>query len=199
MKIFAVIIPVILVCINGFILISSETKIKKYNQAPPFFATDFTKSYKLNQKSQIKFIVDGDTETFWTKEREAEGADFEVELRLTHYFQNGLRSKDYRYLKIVACEKAEEKISKPEKLEVSLFLKEAINVDKELRLPSEKIAGRKNLDFSDSPIRKIDVSKELRILETNHFPENVFIIGVRGKITGAKKSRPCISEISLEK
>ncbi|MBE7412159.1 MAG: hypothetical protein L6Q54_09070 [Leptospiraceae bacterium] len=198
MRVASLTIPIALFFINLYVIIYSETKITEYDINPPFFATDFTESYKLNPQSKIQFIADGKTNTHWIKERDAKNSDFEIELRLTHFFENGYHRKNYKYLKILACEDVKKKITKPENLRITIFKKEAINVDKELRLPKEKSLKEIDVDFSDSLDQKIPIAKDISIQETNHFPENIFILGVRGKITGNSKTSSCISEISFE-
>lgn len=199
MKIFSFFISFVLIGLNVLIVVSSQKKIESYEKSPPFFATDFTKSFKKNNLSQIRNLSDGDENTFWVKENDAKEFDFEIELRLTHFYSKDIRSRKFNSVNIKACEDPKLHLTMPKNLKIQVFKKEAINVDKELRLPSEKIIKETVVDFSKSLTQKISIENDLQIQESKKYPNNIFIIGVRGKITSEKKSsRPCISEITLE-
>lgn len=198
MKVFlAIFTPIAILLSNIYLYFYSEHKIATYKKNPPFMIYDFTKSNRLNPASSIKHLLDGTEDTYWIKEREGEPSkDIELELRLSHYYHQGkFVKKNYKSLHIVHCK------GKPiaqGTLEVELFLREAINVDKELRLPEEKVLAKYTISNSDSKEIVIDISKDLILQDSSQYPVNIFIIGTKLKHKPDKlNTKVCLSEIFL--
>lgn len=193
----ALIIPVILIILNGIILIQTEKKIQFYSKNPPFMSYDFTESFILNSGSKIQNLLDQNSSTKWIKLRNSlirpqneADFDFSIELRLSHFYKNGYKPEFFNKIVLQSCAATQQKIK------LTLFLHEAINVDKELRMPEEKNIGHYSVELLPGKKKEIDISREYTPENTNHFPENINIIGVKGKIEG---ERGCLTDIYLSK
>ena len=84
-------------------------------------------------------------------------------------------------------------------LYIEIFLREAIDMDTELRLPEEKKILKKTILYTNFLKEEIPFTFEPQ--DTKNYPENIYIIGVRGKWLAEKlnpKYQPCISEITLD-
>lgn len=191
----ALIVPAILLILNGLIYLQTEKKIQFYSKNPPFMSYDFTDSINLNSDSKIQSLLDQNPATKWIKMRNAvnhqeNNYDFSVELRLSHFYKNGYKPEFFKKIILQSCAKTHQRIK------LTLFLHEAINVDKELRMPEEKNIGHYLVELLPGEKKEIDISREYKPENTSHFPENINIIGVKGKIKG---ERGCFSDIYLAK
>lgn len=161
---------------NIYILISSQAKIIKYNSQPPFRLDDFTKSYKVDSNSQLKNLLDKEPTTIWKKLSPGlDDKDFEIELALTHKWDGKeFVPKLPASIQIYTCTMSQ--------LSLSIMLREAINIDKELRLPDDNIEitqeylTEKNgaILISLEPIRK-------KLFTSNNYPAGISIVTLRGK------------------
>jgi hypothetical protein len=188
-KLLSIFIVGILVLANLWLYKNSESKIQVYNENPPFIRLDFTHSARLNHKSKITNLFDKQESSCWIKSMEGSKWDLDLELKLTHILgKNGFVPRDFEFLELKDCSGSEIHW----KWEV--YLREAINVDKELRLPEDKvvISG----DFNGNQVvYKIDLPKlELHTSEI-YAADKIFILGIRLK---ADKLGACLSEIQLQ-
>ncbi|MCE9501402.1 MAG: hypothetical protein K8R21_13025 [Leptospira sp.] len=200
-KYASIFIPATLILSNIFIFQRTYLKINSYRTEPPFFQTDFTRSGRIGDNSKLRSLFDNDVSTFWIKEQDATGFDFEAELRLTHFYdQDGFHPKHWENLRITACENETLKFVRPASMQLELFSREAINVDKELRLPEEKIIGSYTINFETDSVKRISIKKELKIEESDSFPKKMYIIGIRAKLPApaGNAGKPCLSDIRLE-
>ena len=194
-RFFSIFLPVTIFLSIFYIHSFTQKKLKKYQKNPPFLVFDFTKSHLYNQDSSIGHLTDGNLSTYWVKEREWQGDDLSLELRLTHYYQDGFFARKFKKLVILACEDRKKNYVYPKEIKVKLVQKEAINVDKELRLPKEdvlqvwskRVVGSGRLEF---PLA-------LNIRETSIYPQNISILGVKLDITTPESGKPCLKEIFL--
>lgn len=186
MNLISILFLSLIVILNLYLYRSTKNKIDLYNQIPPFIWLDYTNSEWQNSNSKVKYLFDNKKETYWRKEKESPKEwDLELELRLTHTFQNGkFIPKNFRALKIIPCE--------PHVWKWELFLQEAINVDKVLRLPVPKPILSSNYESWEKekniPVPSLDLKP------TFGFDENLYILGLRLK---AKELGACISEIQI--
>ncbi|MCB1176934.1 MAG: hypothetical protein KDK36_05080 [Leptospiraceae bacterium] len=192
-KIIASLICFLVLGINLYIYSNTKKKIGKYNSNPPFIILDHTNSLKKNQNSKIKYLLDGNVSTTWTKElpKPENGWKFDIdlELRLTHIF-NGEKyiERKFSNIEIIAC--SEKKVN----WEFEVYLREAINVDAELRWRSDNVllnqvveVGKEKISF-ELPEYKLGDSKS--------FPaDNIRILEIRGR---SKEIACCFSEIILK-
>lgn len=197
-KFVSISIPILLALLNVYIYFDTTKTIEVYKDNPPFFAIDFTNSHKQNPLSSVNNLLDKNPKTFWVKESKTIGdIDFEIELRLSHIYNQGYQRRDFKRLVVKSCNK--KKYSRPKVLILKLFLREAINVDKVLRLPEDRDIAKYRVEFASNLV-KIDISDVLVIQESKGFPENIYIIGVRGKVFSYRdtSTKPCLADIYLE-
>ncbi|MEM7182910.1 MAG: hypothetical protein AAF518_18505 [Spirochaetota bacterium] len=171
--------------------------MKKYQKNPPFLVFDFTKSHLYNQDSSIHHLMDANASTYWIKENEspAEKSDISLELRLTHYYKDGFQVRKFQKLVILLCEDRKKKYVYPKEIKVKLMQREAINVDKELRLPKESVLQTWSLQVKDSS--RLELPLSLNIRESNTYPQNIFILGVTLDMIAPDSGKPCLKEIFL--
>lgn len=188
MNIIIILFITILLWINYYLFQSTNQKIKIYNQTPPFIWLDYTNSEWKNSASKLKHLFDQNPNTFWRKERESKKEwDLDLELKLTHIFKNGVYvPRNFEKIQIRFCEK-------PSSWKWEVFLHEAINVDKELRLPHSTYLLGSDYEILEKE-KTIPLNLNLPISKILD-PNFVFIIGIRLK---AKELGACISEIQLQ-
>ncbi|MCX7999734.1 MAG: hypothetical protein N3A69_12420 [Leptospiraceae bacterium] len=186
MKFISVFFLTLLLGFNLYLYNATKKKIFLYNEIPPFIWLDYTNSEWKNPNSKLKYLFDKNLTTSWRKERESpKDWDLELELRLTHTFQNGVYfPKQFQFLKLFPCT--------PGFWKWEVFLNEAINVDKVLRLPESKTIASSNFELLETE-KKILIP-ELNLKPTADFDENLFILGIRLK---ARELGTCLSEIEL--
>jgi hypothetical protein len=140
--------------------------------------------------------LDSDKKTVWIRGTDRNPLkDLEIELRMTHYYDGKqFQKKKYSKLYIEGC--SHPKNSEPQSVDLELFIREAINVDKVLRLPTEYILANYSLLEMKNGLHIIDLHPNLSIKESQLFPENMYIIGIRLKM---QSNQPivCLSEIYL--
>lgn len=188
---FSILIFISLVSFNLYLYFYTEKKISEYEKIPPFRTEDYTASNLINPNSRLVHLKDKNKNTFWIREKESryKNHDAEIEFTLTHFKKNSIYlPKDLEKIKIETCE------PKPEKIFLNLYLREAINIDKELRLP--------NSFFQEKIIfEKEDISKKFKLkeklIEQENFPNGIFIYTLFIK-TFPEDKKTCISEISFE-
>ncbi|PJE02665.1 MAG: hypothetical protein CK427_07215 [Leptospira sp.] len=174
---------------NIYILTSSQSAILKYSENPPFRLDDFTKSYRISSDSKLSFLLDKDPSSSWQKLAEGlDDKDFELELRLTHRW-NGkeFSPKLPESLVISTCSNS--------KLILSIILREAINIDKELRLPQDSLVFTQETDTQiDGTINIPLDSIRKKLKPTSNYPEGISILTLRGKFLGVDG---CLREVGL--
>ncbi|MDX1957484.1 MAG: hypothetical protein SFU98_02870, partial [Leptospiraceae bacterium] len=74
------------------------------------------------------------------------------------------------------------------------FFREAINVDKVLRLPVEKKISSIETQFSQNNEIKIELPE---LKETKNYPEGIFILGVKLKFKN-NTQEVCVKELTIE-
>ena len=85
-------------------------------------------------------------------------------------------------------------------MEVDVFLREAINVDKELRLPTDTKVGSFVLDFGAERKKKIDIANLLNLADSTHYPDNIFLLTLfmKDKSQYKVEGKTCIAEIEVD-
>jgi|GEM_PF-1374022 hypothetical protein len=204
-KFISILFFVSLIGFNVYIYFTTEKKILSYSNSPPFRMEDFTKSYRKNKNSQIKYLTDKDKTTFWIKEQNSfhPSYDLELELTLTHiYTEEKFKKKEFHSVTFYSCLTKENKsiLRAPNQLEVDVFLREAINVDKELRLPTDTKIGSFGLDFADENKKKIDIGNLFNLTDSTHYPENIFLLTlfIKDKSQYKVEGKTCIAEIEVD-
>lgn len=174
---------------NIYILISSQSKIIKYADQPPFRLDDFTKSYKISPESRLSHLLDHDPTTNWLKLSEGlEDKDFEMELTLTHRWDGKeFIPKLPLSIKITNCSNSN--------LALSVLLREAISVDKELRLPNDTV--ELSQEYSTRENEKITISLDpirRKLKPSQDYPQGISIVTLRGKFLNPEG---CIQAVEL--
>ncbi len=190
--------------LNAYIYFNTEKKLEAYAKSPPFRMEDFTKSYRKNKLSQIKHLTDKDKSTFWIKEQNSIHPEYDLELELTlsHiYAEEKFKKKEFYTITFYSCLTKENysPLRSPNQLQVDIFLREAINIDKELRLPKDKKFESYTLDFKNSDFQKVNVSQLFALEDSTHYPDNIFILTlfIKDKSQYAKDGKTCIAEIEV--
>lgn len=190
--------------LNAYIYFNTEKKIVSYAKSPPFRMEDFTKSNRKNKSSKIKSLTDKDKSTFWIKAQNSFRPDYdlELELTLTHvYAEEKFKKKEFHSITFYSCLTKENftPLRSPNQMQVDVFLREAINIDKELRLPNDTKVGSFILDFKNSDSQKIDISQLFALEDTNNFPEKISLLTlfIKDNSRHEKNGKTCIAEIEV--
>ncbi|EQA44185.1 hypothetical protein LEP1GSC050_3817 [Leptospira broomii serovar Hurstbridge str. 5399] len=191
-KIIAFAFPSAILLANFYLFSTTEHKIEEYKNEPPFLRFDFTDSYLEDRSSQAFHLVDGKDSTEWKKLRPSSRAmDFDAELRLSHRLRNGIYSPSHwKEIIVRACSK------KAPKLKFKIFLREAINVDKESRLPDDIIYVSQTLDFSKSEEIRFPLTKKFYPVPAKDYPKGIIIWSVEGTFQGMGPDA-CLKEIQI--
>lgn len=202
-KSISILIFLSLIGLNFYIYWNTEKKIEAYAKSPPFRMEDFTKSNRKNKVSKIKHLTDHDKTTFWIKEQNSFRPDYdlELELALTHvYSDSKFKKKEFHSITFHSCLTKDNSLRSPNQLQVDLFLREAINVDKELRLPNDSKVVSFSLDFKDADFIKIDISKLFTLQDSNLFPENIFLVTLflKDESKHGNGGKTCIAGIDID-
>ncbi len=173
---------------NGYIFWTTQNKMKSYPSNPPFRLDDFTKSYKRSSLSQISYTLDQKKGTNWKKLSQGLlDRDWEMELSLTHFWNGKVFiPKSWKTIEILPCDSSE--------LVLSLILREAINVDKILRLPEDFIQNTTTVQTQAGVPIYLDLKFKNELLPTKTYPEGIYIITLRGKHKGLNG---CLEEIRI--
>ena len=121
---------------------------------------------------------------------------------MTHvYEKEKFQKKEFHFLTFYSCLVKENftPLRSPNLLQVDVFLREAINIDKELRLPKDTKITSFELDFQNSDFQKVDISKLFALEDSTHFPENIYLITlfIKDKSVHNKDEKTCIAEIEI--
>jgi hypothetical protein len=180
---------IFLLVFNWIIYSSTNQKINLYKHIPPFPSYDFTSS-----KDNIFNLKDGDHTTYWRKGKDGVEWDIDLELRFSHQLKSNIYIPiSYRELSIIPCEGYP-----PVSLIIELFKREGINVDKELRMPSDFLIEKIIITDIKSPYlydisRHFKDQEELKTYDGN----KMFILGVKSRLMSESGS-PCLAEIELK-
>lgn len=192
--IFSLIFIAIFCAANYKIFSDTEKKTEIYRKSPPFLAFDFTSSHSSGASSSLKNIIDRNPFTAWEKQSPRIGDwDLDVELDLTHRW-NGEFFQSNRLNEIIITPCAYD--AGPKKLKVFAYIREAINVDKDLRLPVEQELFSEEIEMEDRPY-EIDLEDQLKLNDSKVFPEGIYIAGIK-LASMEKSSQYCISDIYMK-
>ena len=99
-----------------------------------------------------------------------------------------------------SCLSKDTSLKSPNQLQVDLFLREAINIDKELRLPNDSKVVSFPVDFKNADFVKIDISKLFTLEDSNRYPENIYIVTLFLKDNSKQEvgANTCLAEIEIE-
>ncbi|EKS10420.1 hypothetical protein [Leptospira santarosai] len=194
-KILVPIFPIAIITGNFYLFNTTQNKIEAFAVQPPFLSFDFTNSYLSDTNSRIDHLLDQNPSTTWTKLRHSNKTeDFLLELRQTHHFkENKPEISKWKTLHIVGCKET------LEKLKLGLILRESIDMDKELRMPKDRILFERVLNFSESKHFKIPLEFYYQPEMSPEFPQKMFIWTVHGTWIEEKQSRSefCLEDIWL--
>lgn len=191
---FTSILPVILwtfaIAIGNYQIVSStNSKILEYKSQPPF------RIGSISNPSHLNFLLDDNLDTVWEKKVKQSGdVDFFLEMKLTHFFDGTLFVPfQVRKIQWTACPGK----SLP-RFTAKLLLRESINVDKELRLPQDKLVLSYNFNENGkrTAIQNLTVTKDLQA--QSHYPEGIFIYTLEMTLPDDLSSNDCFSEIQLK-
>ncbi len=191
-KVLALFFVTALILANYYLFFTTNSKLESYKIEPPFLRFDFTDSYLVDRSSQAPYIADGNLETKWKKLRpSSRDMDFDAELRLSHRLKDGVYvPTPWKEIRITACSK------KTPPLSFRVLLREAINVDKESRLPFDTEYVSSILDFSKSTVVNVPLQKSFLPVLKKDYPNGIIIWAVQGtfKTTGQES---CIRDIQI--
>ncbi|HMV43025.1 MAG TPA: hypothetical protein PK079_08340 [Leptospiraceae bacterium] len=204
-KYISILIFISLIYLNYSIYTTTEKKMDIYSKNPPFRLDDFTKSYRKNKLSQVKNLRDQDSSTYWIKEQNSfhPEYDLETELTLTHFYKEGIfKKKNLNSITIHSCNPIADKsfLVKPNNLVIDIYLREAINVDKELRLPKDEKISSILLSFQDKTSEKVDLTNILKLADSKDYPIGIYILTlfIKDNSNYPLDKKVCISEITVE-
>lgn len=192
--IFSLFLIAIFCTANYKIYSNTRKKIELYQKSPPFLTFDFTRSNASGVSSSLKDIIDRNPFTAWEKQNPRIGDwDLDLELDLTHRW-NGEFFQSNRLNEIIIAPCAYD--SGPKTLKVFAYIREAINVDKDLRLPVEQELFSEEIELEDKPY-EIDLENQLKLNDSKVFPEGIYIAGI--KIASKDKSfKYCLSDVYMK-
>jgi len=181
------VLPLLILFLNGYIILHSLRKLEQYDKIPPFNMIDYTRSGKVAPDSPLASLLDNDLATSWEKKSSGDEFDFELELSLSHVYKDGkYQPKKFGNLYIQKCPG-----DRLEKFTVSIFLREAINIDKELRMPNDTALAVTTAKFHDGVAR---FTVPYTPKETDQFSKNMYIVGLKGRGEG----NYCLSGVKLD-
>ncbi|WP_210413013.1 hypothetical protein [Leptospira semungkisensis] len=191
-KILALVFVAGLAFSNYYLYSSTIAKLESYKSEPPFLRFDFTDSYLEDRSSQAPYLADGNPKTEWRKLRpSSQKSDFDLELRLTHRLKDGIYlPSPWKEIQVSACS------TKTPKLKLKIVLREAINVDKESRLPDDTDYETKVLDFSESDTVRIPLHKEFSRVPQKDYPKGISIWAVQGNFDEIGRD-VCLKDIQV--
>ncbi|TGN06963.1 hypothetical protein [Leptospira ilyithenensis] len=173
---------------NYYLFSSTKSNIDRYHNFPPFRIEDATKSGGLGN------LLDNDSETVWIKKLPSSADwDFFLEMKLSHFWDGVVFSpRNFTSLGWKAC-----KGQTLPPFEAKLLLRESINVDKELRMPNDKLItvyrfGKENETKTEFPIQKY-----LNLKSEKNYPSGISILTVEVKLMDVDSTNNCFSEIIL--
>lgn len=201
-KSIAILIFLSLFGLNAYIYLNTEKKIQMYAKSPPFRMEDFTKSSRKNKLSKIHHLTDGDKNTFWIKEENSSKSnyDLELEVTLTHvYSESKFKKKEFESITFFPCNPKDNNaiLNNPNNMHIDVVLREAINVDKELRLPTDTLITSFHLSFVDSTPQKFSLKNLLPLQDSTTYPNNIFILTLFMKDSSIhpNSGKSCLAEV----
>jgi len=173
---------------NYYIFSNTKKNIDRYHNSPPFRIEDATKSGELGN------LLDKDFETAWIKKHPSPvNWDFFLEMALTHVWNGDHFSpRDFTSIIWKAC-----KGQTLPAFEAKLLLRESINVDKELRMPTDKQIAVYRFDKKKETIATFPIRSHLHLKPEKNYPDGISIITVEVKLLDDKSTNNCFSEITL--
>lgn len=178
---------IVLVLFGNYFLISgTNKKIEGYKENPPFRIEDATASNGLS------LLLDKNPSTVWRKIRNSPlDFDFFLEMKLSHVWDGEVfQPRTFQSLDVEAC--PGETIPP---FTLRFLLRESINVDKELRMPKDKIAfvypfqekGKKQISIPLDKLPKFRMERD--------YPNQIFILTPEFKI---ESQNGCLAEVTLK-
>ncbi|MDF3821365.1 hypothetical protein P3G55_15790 [Leptospira sp. 96542] len=159
---------IVLLSFGNYLLFSNtEKKISHYNENPPFRLEDTTRS------GGIHHLLDKNPTTVWKKiGQRTEEFDFFLELHLTHYWDGEIyQPRLFTDLVVEACPD-----SYLPKFQTKILLRESINVDKELRMPKDKLAIEFNFNENFKKQVMIPLTNLPKFKKESNYPNGIFIL-----------------------
>lgn len=167
----------------GFLFFSTNQKSNTYSTNPPF------RREAPGNPLGLLSLFDSDLKTFWTKNQE-NGLEWDLvlELGLSHIW-DGLTFSPISF-KTISIDFCSPILSKT--IHYGVFLREAINVDQELRMPKDTDIFHGDQIHEVTTIL-IPLDEKIKLIKEEKYPNGISIVGMRLKVpTGT-----CISEIKL--
>lgn len=169
----------------GFVVFSTETKIEGYSKLPPFRKEAYVNPEKL------RYLFDGNSNTVWEKlDENFLPWDLNLELGLSHIW-NGTTfvPSGWNSLSIDGCPQSAGYL-----VDYSIFLRESINVDKELRMPNDtEIQSGQFVLKSGSTL--LSLTELMPKKNESQYPNGISIVGIKLKLP----KNSCLSELHLNR
>ncbi|TGL62194.1 hypothetical protein EHQ58_03040 [Leptospira ognonensis] len=188
-----ILIPVciwaILIAVGNYQIISSTNKkIEQYHNAPPFRIDSVHHAKNLNH------LVDSRPETEWERAVFRKGEpDFTIEMKLTHFY-DGVSFVPFR-IKGIEWRACQGKTLPP--FTAKLFLRESINVDKELRLPIDKLEDSFSFDGAGKKIHSQAINIKTKFISQTDYPTGIYIYTLEVTLPNPLSPNDCFAEIKL--
>jgi hypothetical protein len=173
---------------NYQIFSTTNTKMETFHSQPPF------RIGAVSNHKNLALVLDANLATYWERtEIPHSGSDFFLEMKLTHFWDGKVFSPfPTKSIAWKACPGR----TLP-KFRAKLYLRESINVDKELRMPKDQLITEIKNDSNglkelSSPISVVDNLKP----ETN-YPHGISIYTLEVKLSEILSPNDCFSEIMI--
>jgi hypothetical protein len=195
-------VAIIIISVSCFFLIyRAVRKYKSYMINPPFFALDYTRSHSLSREREVYHLIDGDYNSIWTEGQISDKEfDFEAELGLTHIpnAEGILEAKPLHEIRVFPCN-GDADHAQLVVYNFSVFLREAIDIDQEKRLPKDELIGQDTQGlYSNGSHIRIPMGFKFKDVPESQFPKDINIITIKGKVEKKEgNGKACISEIIL--
>lgn len=174
---------------NFYLVSSTQKKMEAYHSHPPFLYGAWS------SEKEIPNLLDGNPNTFWKRtENPNQDFDFFLEMKLSHYWDGSAFSPfPISGWEIHAC---------PGKtlpaFKGNILLREAINVDKELRLPEDEILSSFEDTTGKSEHFLIPMPKTKVWERVEEYPKGIYIYTITVKFLQELSANDCISEITTK-
>lgn len=188
-----ILIPVfiwaMLIALGNYQIISStHKKMKQYHSAPPF------RIDSLHHAKNLNHLVDSQEETEWERSDNQKGEPtFTLEMKLSHYY-DGTSFIPFRLKGIewMACRGK----TLPH-FSAKLFLRESINVDKELRLPIDTLEDSVAFDGVGKTMFFHPIDLKTKMVSQTEYPKGIYIYTLEVTLTNTPTPNDCFAEIKL--
>ncbi len=174
---------------NYQIISTTQNKIQDYHGVPPFAIGSISNPKNLN------FLLDRKIHTEWERTTIHNGeVEFFLEMKLTHFYDgDGFSPFPVNGIEWKAC-----KDKSLPSFKAKLFLREAINVDKELRLPKDKLLFTINFTEKNLKSYSYRFNKIAELKKEKHYSDGIYIYTLEMDLADKPSFNDCFSDITIK-